>query len=144
MPLSLYILRYLPTKDNIKIKENAREVEGLLKGIITKKERAMKNGHANDDDLLSMLMLSNIKESKDSGSSTPMMTMDDIMGELKLLYFAGMETTSVLLTWTLVVLSMYREWQDRAREEVLRVFGNREPDLDGTHQLKVVSVFYYK
>ncbi|TKW15523.1 hypothetical protein SEVIR_5G242700v4 [Setaria viridis] len=143
---NLYIpgYTYLPTKVNRRIKANAREVEGLLKGIITKKERAMKNGHANDDDLLVMLMQSNIKESKDGGSSKPMMTVDDIMGELKLFYFAGMETTSVLLTWALVVLSMYPEWQDRAREEVLRVFGKREPDLDGTHQLKVVTMVLYE
>ena len=101
----------------------------------------MENGHADDGDMLVLLMLSNIKESKDSGSSKPMMTMDDIIGELKLFYFAGMETTSVLLTWTLIVLSKHSEWQDRAREEVLRVFGKKQPDLDGTHQLKVVSVF---
>ncbi|CAO1948269.1 unnamed protein product [Urochloa humidicola] len=143
---NLYIpgYTYLPTKVNRKIKANAREVEGLLKGIITNKERAMNNGHADDDDLLGVLMKSNIKESKDRGSSKPVMTMDDIMGELKLFYFAGMETTSVLLTWTLVVLSMYPDWQDRAREEVLRVFGKRQPDLDGTHQLKIVSMVLYE
>ncbi|CAL4948598.1 unnamed protein product [Urochloa decumbens] len=143
---NLYIpgYTYLPTKLNRRIQANAREVEALLKGIITKKERAMKNGHADDSDLLGVLMQSNIKESKDSGSSKPMMTMDDIMGELKLFYFAGMETTSVLLTWTLVMLSKYPEWQDRAREEVLHVFGKNQPDLDGTHQLKIVTMVLYE
>jgi len=143
---NLYIpgYTYLPTKLNRRIKANAREVEGLLKGIITKKERAMKNGHADDGDMLVLLLQSNINESKDSGSSKPMMTMDDIIGELKLFYFAGMETTSVLLTWTLIVLSKHSEWQDRAREEVLRVFGKKQPDLDGTHQLKVVTMVLYE
>ncbi|OEL15790.1 Cytochrome P450 72A14 [Dichanthelium oligosanthes] len=143
---NLYIpgYTYLPTKLNRRIKANAREIEGLLKGIIAKKERAMKNGHADDGDLLDLLMQSNIKESKDSGSSKPMMTMDDIIGELKLFYFAGMETTSVLLTWTLLMLSMHPEWQDRAREEVLRVFGKKQSDLDGTHQLKVVTMVLYE
>ena len=133
------LFSYLPTKLNRKIKANAREVEALLRGIITKREIAMKNGHADDSDLLGMLMQSNIEESHDgSGSYKPVMTMEDIIGELKLFYFAGMETTSVLLTWTLVVLSMHPEWQDRAREEVLQVFGKNEPDINGTNNLKVV------
>jgi len=134
------LFSYLPTKLNRKIKANAREVEALLRGIITKREIAMKNGHADDSDLLGMLMQSNIEESHDgSGSSKPVMTMEDIIGELKLFYFAGMETTSVLLTWTLVVLSMHPEWQDRAREEVLQVFGKKnQPDINGTNNLKVV------
>lgn len=131
--------RFLPTKLNKRMKTNAREVEELLKGIIAKRERAMKEG-LNNDDLLGLLLESNTKESQESGSAKPMMTTDDIIGELKLFYFAGMETTAVLLTWTMVVLSMHPEWQDRAREEVLRVFGKNQPDYEGINQLKTVSI----
>nr|CAB3473664.1 unnamed protein product [Digitaria exilis] len=112
---------YLPTKLNRRVKRNAREVEALLKAIITKKEVALRNGHADDTDMLGLLMLSNMKESQESGSSEPMMTIDDIVGELKIFYFAGMDTTSVTLTWTMIMLSMHPEWQERARDEVLQV-----------------------
>jgi cytochrome P450 len=121
------------------MKANAREVETLLKGIITKRERAMRDGHADNDDLLGVMMESNIKETQESGSSKPTMTTHDIVGELKLFYFAGMETTAVLLTWAMVVLSVHPEWQDRAREEVLRAFGKSQPDSEGINRLKVVS-----
>ena len=134
---------FLPTKLYRRMKTNAREAEALLKGIITKKERAMRDGHTDNDDLLGLLMQSNIKESQESGSSKPIMTMEDIIGELKLFYFAGMETTAVSLTWTMVVLSMHPEWQDRAREEVLRVFGKNQPDYNGINQLKIVSNSYH-
>ncbi|TVU35825.1 hypothetical protein EJB05_17732, partial [Eragrostis curvula] len=143
---NMYIPGYtfLPTKLNRRVQANAREVETLLKGIITKKERAMKNGHADDSDMLGLLLQSNAKDSQENGSSKPTMTMDDIIGELKLFYFAGMDTTSVLLTWTMIVLSMHPEWQDRAREEVLRVFGKKQPDHDSTNQLKIVTMILYE
>lgn len=124
---------------NRRVKANASEVESLLKGIISKRERAMREGNASNEDLLGVLMECNIAETKEAGNSKPIMTMDDIIGELKLFYFAGMDTTAVLLTWTLVVLSIHPEWQDRTREEVLCVFGKDQPDLDGINQLKVVS-----
>ncbi|KAF8675956.1 hypothetical protein HU200_047456 [Digitaria exilis] len=130
--------RFLPPKLKQRMKANAREVEELLKGIITKRERAMEEGVDNDDPL-GLLLESNTKESQESGSTKPMMTTDDIIGELKLFYFAGMETTAVLLKWTMVVLSMHPEWQERAREEVLRVFGKNQPDYECINQLKTVS-----
>ncbi|XP_051225069.1 cytochrome P450 CYP72A616 [Lolium perenne] len=136
--------RFLPTKLNRRMKANAREVEMLLKGIITKRERVMRDDHADNDDLLGVMMESNIKETQEAGSSKPTMTTDDIVGELKLFYFAGMETTAVLLTWAMVLLSMHPEWQDRARQEVLRVFGKNQPDSEGINRLKVVTMILHE
>ncbi|CAD6237787.1 unnamed protein product [Miscanthus lutarioriparius] len=138
---SLYLpgFRFLPTQLNRRIKANARELQALLRGIVSKRERAMKEGRANNDDLLGLMMESNIAETKQAGNSKPIMTMDDIIGELKLFYFAGMDTTAVLLTWTMVLLSVHPEWQHRAREEVQSVLGDNQPDLDGIQQLKIVS-----
>ncbi|KAF8696968.1 hypothetical protein HU200_036613 [Digitaria exilis] len=54
------------------------------------------------------------------------------------------ETTAVLLTWTMVALSMHPEWLDRARDEVLQVFGQNKPDLSGINRLKVVTMVLYE
>jgi len=74
------------------------------------------------------------------GKSSRGITLEEVIEECKLFYFAGTETTAVLLTWTIVALSMHLEWQDQARDEVLEVFGQNSPDFSGVSRLKVVSV----
>jgi cytochrome P450 len=121
------------------MKQIATEIEGILKGIITKRENAMKAGEATSDDLLGLLLESNMEHCRGDGSSNNGITTDDVIGECKMFYFAGAETTSVLLTWTMILLCMHPEWQDRAREEVMLVFGASAPDYDGLSRLKIVS-----
>jgi cytochrome P450 len=116
------------------MKQIAAEIERTIKGIIiVKRENALKAGEATSDDLLGLLLESSMA---DGGGG---ITTDEVIGECKMFYFAGAETTSVLLTWTMVVLCMHPEWQDRAREEVTHVFGAGTPDYDGLSRLKIVS-----
>ncbi|KAJ6724659.1 CYTOCHROME P450 72A11-RELATED [Salix viminalis] len=68
------------------------------------------------------------------------MSSEDVVDECKIFCFAGQDTTSSLLTWTMSLLVQYPDWQARAREEVVQVFGNKKPDFDGLNHLKVVSI----
>ncbi|KAF0919791.1 hypothetical protein E2562_031654 [Oryza meyeriana var. granulata] len=130
----------LPTENNRRMKAIDREIKTILRGIIEKRQEAMKNGEANKDNLLGLLLESNMDYDDADGGSSKGMTVEEIIEECKLFYFAGMETTAVLLTWTMVALSMHPEWQDRAREEVLQVFGRNKPDFNGVSRLKVVTM----
>jgi cytochrome P450 len=123
------------------MKEIARDVKDSLTDMINKREMALKAGEATKDDLLGILLESNHKEMKDNDNNKNVgMNLEDVIEECKLFYFAGQETTSVLLVWTMVLLSRYPDWQARAREEVLQVFGNKKPDFDGLSHLKIVSI----
>ncbi|KAL5229002.1 hypothetical protein ABZP36_017267 [Zizania latifolia] len=133
---------YLPTKNNRRMREIHREVCKILRGIIGKRQRDINNGETSNDDLLGLLVESNMRES--NGKAELGMSTEDIIEECKLFYFAGMETTSVLLTWTLVVLSMHPEWQERAREEVLHHFKRTTPDYDSLSRLKIVTMILYE
>ncbi|KAM3193436.1 hypothetical protein ACQJBY_070195 [Aegilops geniculata] len=128
---------FFPTKNNRRMRAIDREIRMILRGIIGKKERAIKNGEASSDDLLGLLLESNMQQS--NGKAKLGLSIEDIIQECKLFYFAGMETTSVLLTWTLIVLSMHPEWQEQAREEVLHHFGRTTPDFENLGRLKIVS-----
>ena len=133
------IFRSLPTKNNRRMRQIKNEIESILRGLIGKRMQAMKEGESAKDDLLGLLLESDMRETGENGQSSQGMTIEDVMEECKLFYFAGMETTSVLLTWTMVLLSMHPEWQDRAREEVLALFGKNQPGYDGLSRLKTVS-----
>ncbi|XP_010552154.1 PREDICTED: cytochrome P450 72A15-like [Tarenaya hassleriana] len=124
--------RFLPTKNNKRMKEIDREVKWRLREIINKREMVMKTGEAPEDDLLGILLESNSGEGG--------MSIEDVIEECRLFYLAGQETTSVLLVWTMILLSQHQEWQARARDEVLQVFGQEKPDFDGLSHLKTVTM----
>ncbi|KAI7750689.1 hypothetical protein M8C21_029533 [Ambrosia artemisiifolia] len=141
---SIYIpgSQFLPTKANKRIKVIAHEVKSLVKGIIDKRVRKLNEGKDSNDDLLGILLDSNYKEIKQQGDNKFGLSIDDVIEECKLFYFAGQETTANLLVWTMILLGQHINWQDRARDEVLRVFGDRDPDIDGLSQLKVINKIF--
>ncbi|RVW12450.1 11-oxo-beta-amyrin 30-oxidase [Vitis vinifera] len=127
------------------MRQISNEVNALLKGIIEKREKAMKVGETANHDLLGLLMESNYRDMQENDERKNVgMSIKDVIEECKLFYLAGQETTSVLLLWTMVLLSKHSNWQTRTREEVLRVFGNKKPDGDGLNHLKIVTMIFHE
>ncbi|XP_071701942.1 cytochrome P450 CYP72A219-like [Rutidosis leptorrhynchoides] len=141
---SIYIpgSQFLPTKSNKRIKAIYKEVKGLISSIIDKRVIEMKAIRSSKDDLLGILLDSNYKEIKQRGNKKFGLSIDDIIEECKLFYFAGQESTAILLVWTMVLLGQHTYWQDRARQEVLKVFGDRKPDIEGLNKLKIINSIF--
>ncbi|KAK4420455.1 cytochrome [Sesamum alatum] len=134
--------RYIPTKANRRLRAISKEIQFLLRDIINQREKAMKKGEIMHSDLLGLLMESNSREIQEHGNKNAGLSIEDVIEECKLFFFAGSETSANLLVWTMVLLSKHQDWQARAREEVLQVFGKKQPTFDGLHLLKTVTMIF--
>lgn len=111
------------------MKEIANEVKVTVRSIIDKRLREIEGGETNQGDLLGILLDSNFKEIEQHENNKSFgMTIDEVIEECKLFYFAGQETTSNTLVWAMILLGQHQDWQKRAREEVLQTFGKNKPD----------------
>ncbi|KAK1416130.1 hypothetical protein QVD17_31918 [Tagetes erecta] len=129
--------RFIPTRANNKFKKNVSEIRSLLMKIINNKKSAITKGEGKCDDLLGILLESNSKEIEESGVG---LSMEEVIDECKFFYIAGSETTSNLIIWTMVCLSLHPEWQLRAREEIIQVIGDKELDYEGLKNLKILTM----
>lgn len=137
--------RYLPTAKNKRRRYLGREINKMLLHIIEQKEQAMKRGESCSDDLLGLLLQSKWNNDGSSDKETTAakkqkITTQDIIDECKLFYFAGQETTSAWLTWTIILLAVHQDWQQKAREEVLQLCGRQQPDYEILGNLTIVTM----
>ncbi|PPD96433.1 hypothetical protein GOBAR_DD06553 [Gossypium barbadense] len=63
-----------------------------------------------------------------------------IMDECKTFFFAGHETTALLLTWTVMLLATNPHWQQKVRDEVNKVCDGGVPSLDQLPKLTLLQM----
>jgi cytochrome P450 len=117
-----------------------QEVDKTLKQIIEiRHNQAIANNTSYGDDLLG-LMLTSMDGAKVGDIIKCQLSIQDILDECKTFFIAGFETTSTFITWTMLLLAKYPEWQDHARKEILEVCGpNIEMDTSKLNKMKIVS-----
>ena len=104
-----------------------------LKCIIESRLNSKATGSSCEvDDLLGLMLEASESDGK------PKLNVNEIIEECKTFFFAGHETSSNLLTWTVFLLSLHPEWQEKLRQEVLKECGMGIPDADMLTKLKLV------
>ncbi|ESW23663.2 hypothetical protein PHAVU_004G064600 [Phaseolus vulgaris] len=127
--------RFFPNKYNREIKRMKKEVEKLLKEIIKGRADYVEMGRSNScgNDLLGILL----DEMKKEGGS---LNLQLVMDECKTFFFAGHETTALLLTWTVMLLASNPHWQDKVRAEVKEICKGETPSLDQLSKLTLLQM----
>ncbi|GLJ21865.1 hypothetical protein SUGI_0408890 [Cryptomeria japonica] len=125
---------YIPMPSNLEAWKRTRRLENNLKHMIKKRKESGSYG----DDLLG-LMLSEI-ENVSSDDKNFSYTTQQVMDECKTFFLAGRETTSVLLSWAILLLAIHQDWQQKAHEEAIAVCGNSNPTMDSLGKLKIIGM----
>ncbi|XP_010263673.1 PREDICTED: cytokinin hydroxylase-like [Nelumbo nucifera] len=130
--------RFFPSRFNREIKSLKMEVEKLLMEIIQSRKDCVEIGRSTSygNDLLGMLLAETQKKRASGFNFTLQMLMD----ECKTFYFTGHETTSLLLTWTTMLLATNPTWQEKVRTEVFQVCGGEAPTAEQLSKLNLLNM----
>ncbi|MFF3724773.1 cytochrome P450 [Streptomyces erythrochromogenes] len=135
------IPRHWPTPGNRRAAAAMDELYGVCDQIIGQRRRAGADAPGEDDasgeettgeDLLTLLAAA---RSSDDGEFDAAELRDQVL----IFLLAGHETTATSLCFALHLLSRHPEQQDRAREEIARVLGDRTPQACDLGRLPYLS-----
>ena len=139
--------RYFPSKYRREIGRLNGELEGVVLDSIRRSREIADEGRTTSTygrGLLSMLLAEMEKKKDSKGAAVGKFSYDTrlVIDECKTFFFAGHDTSALLLTWTLMLLATHPEWQDKARAEVAQVCRDDPPSADHLSKLTVVCPFY--
>ncbi|OIT00020.1 PREDICTED: cytochrome P450 CYP749A22-like [Nicotiana attenuata] len=121
------------SRDEIESEKLEQGIRDSITRIIKKREEEIIGEEHNfGSDFLGKLLEANQEDYR--------ISVEDIVDECKTFYFAGHETTTSLLGWTILLLATNKNWQEKARKEVLELFGKNVPTADGLSRLKIMNM----
>ncbi|KAE8680558.1 Cytochrome P450 [Hibiscus syriacus] len=132
-----FIGKFWRTADLVEAEKFVKVVKDSVMEIIKKREYKVLNGEAESfgHDFLGLLV--NAYHEPDEKKR---LSFEDLVEECRTFYFGGQETVHSLLSWTVLLLSIHGDWQEKARREVMEIFGNQNPHPDGIAKLKTMSM----
>ncbi|XP_020239482.1 cytochrome P450 714A1 [Cajanus cajan] len=143
-------LRFLPTKENKEIWKLQKEVETMILKVIKDREseNQKSNTHGNQKDMLQVVLEGAANATSDSsgkGIFEAGYNLEQLILDIcKNMYFAGSESSALATIWTLLLLALHPEWQQRVRSEIMDTFGTMLPhslhDMDKLRNLKALTM----
>jgi cytochrome P450 len=126
-----WISYFLGEKRRIAAGEEIREV--LSKIIKPRYDAVTNNEVIEQEDILSSLL------QVVDADTNKRFSFEEILDQVAMLFLAGHETTASSLTWSLYLLSMFQEEQEKAYNEVKEIVGNEEITIHHIRKMKYTS-----
>ncbi|OMO72107.1 Cytochrome P450 [Corchorus olitorius] len=129
------ISKFWKTADSIESNKLAKGIHNSVMEIVKKREAKVFSGEASNfgTDFLGLLL----NAFHDDPDQKNKLSEQDLVDECKTFYFAGHETANSALAWTVLLLAIHQDWQEKARKEVIEVFGNQNPHSEGIGRLRI-------
>ncbi|CAN1795307.1 Cytochrome P450 CYP749A22 [Linum perenne] len=126
---------FLRTGDEHESAVLQQDIKSTIMNMVAKREQENTSTSSATDFLGLLLKAYTDTDTKNS------ITLDDMVDECKTFYVAGHETTTSSLTWTVFLLAVHSEWQEKAREQVVQLFGkDKSPTPDGISRLSILTM----
>ncbi|KAJ8771907.1 hypothetical protein K2173_027084 [Erythroxylum novogranatense] len=128
------ILRY---GDEFEAEELEKGIHNSILKLFKKREERVMSGESDSygNDFFGLLI--NTYHDDDESKK---ISVEDLVDECKTFYFGGQETTNTLLSWTVLLLAIHTDWQEEARNEILKILGQQTPNAEGIAKLKIMSM----
>ncbi|KAK4749710.1 hypothetical protein SAY87_027159 [Trapa incisa] len=124
--------QFMFPKQAAEARKLGKEIDALLTSIITDRKntasgeidgKTIPTTCTNQQrDLLGLLL------EDDGGRLGKTLSTRELVDECKTFFFGGHETTALAIAWTLLNLADHPEWQEKLRDEIRQVVGDREVD----------------
>jgi cytochrome P450 len=102
--------RWVPRLFSRKTTRAARSIRALITQLTTERAQLIKAGSA-PDDLATKIMTTRDPETGD------LFSVEEMVDQVAIFFLAGHETSASALAWSLYLVALYPEWQDRLAHE---------------------------
>ncbi|KAL0296817.1 UNVERIFIED_CONTAM: cytochrome [Sesamum radiatum] len=128
----LGLVKFVRTKDDSEADKIKQLLHESIIEIVRKREDEVIASRA---DSFGSDFLGSLLKAHHEGGEKNQISAAEMVDECKTFYFAGQLTTYSLLSWTVLLLAIHTDWQEKARDEVLQLFGRENPNSEGIARL---------
>lgn len=119
--------KWLPRLHSWRTKKNAKDIRALIQRLTADRAELIARGSAPND------LATKIMTTRDPETGRRFDTQE-MVDQVAIFFLAGHETSASALAWTLYLIAMYPEWQDRLAEEAVAF---DSPDFSVLSRLKL-------
>ncbi|KAB2092397.1 hypothetical protein ES319_A02G028000v1 [Gossypium barbadense] len=115
--------------DMLEAEELAKGIQDCVSKIVKTREDKVVKGEADNFSIDFLGLLINAYHDTDENNK---LSLEDLVDE--------QDTVNSLLAWMVLLLASHGDWQEKARREVIEIFGNQYPNSEGLSKLKIMTM----